>query len=171
MDGGGSIMNQGVHSVDALLWLMGPVDRIEHARFAARTHEIETEDTTQATLTFKNGAWGTILMTTSHYPVMPGMVHVAGTRGSAALARGRIEHWKFLTDAPYEPQEFGTPPEREVVVPDEAWAPANWCEDMVSALTRGTPVACDGLEGRRSVLVNQAIYECARTGKPVPVDG
>jgi hypothetical protein len=41
---------------------------------------------------------------------------------------------------------------------------------MVSALTKGTKMACDGLEGRRSVLVNQAIYECARSGKPVKVN-
>jgi hypothetical protein len=41
---------------------------------------------------------------------------------------------------------------------------------VVSALTRGTRVACDGLEGRRSVLINQAIYECARSGKPVAVN-
>ena len=169
MDGGGSIMNQGVHSVDALLWLMGEVDRIEYARFAVRTHDIETEDSTQAMLTFKNGAWGTILMTTSHYPVGPGMVHISGDRGSAVIQRGKLTHWQFLAGEPYEQKEFGTPPAREVVVPPEEWAPANWAEDVVSALTRGTKVACDGLEGRRSVLVNQAIYECARTGKPVTV--
>ena len=61
--------------------------------------------------------------------------------------------------------------EREVVLPPEEHAPANWCEDIVGALTKGTPVACDGLQGRRSVLVNQAIYECPRSGKPVRVDG
>ena len=170
MDGGGSIMNQGVHSVDVFLWLMGHVDRVEYARYAARTHEIETEDSTQALLTFKNGAWGTILMTTSHYPVIPGMVHVAGDRGSAVIQRGKIEHWKFITDQPYEQKEFGMPPEREVVIPVEENPPANWCEDVVSALTKGTKVACDGNEGRRSVLVNQAIYESARTGKPVTVN-
>ena len=83
---------------------------------------------------------------------------------------GSIGHWKFLTDETYEQKEFGTPPEREVNLPPEEDAPANWCEDMVSALTKGTTVACDGIEGRRSVLVNQAIYECARTGKPVTVE-
>jgi len=170
MDGGGSIMNQGVHSVDVFLWLMGKVDRIEYARYEARTHEIETEDSTQAILTFKDGAWGTILMTTSHYPSIRGQVHISGDRGSAVIQGGKIDHWKFLTDAPYEPKEFGTPPEREVVIPPEENAPANWCEDVVSALTKGTKVACDGIEGRRSVLVNQAIYECARTGKPVKIE-
>jgi len=62
------------------------------------------------------------------------------------------------------------PPEREVVIPVEENPPANWCEDVVSALIKGTKVACDGNEGRRSVLVNQAIYESARTGKPVTVN-
>jgi predicted dehydrogenase len=148
---------------------MGEVDRIEYARYAVRTHDIETEDSTQATLTFKNGAWGTILMTTSHYPSLPETVHVAGDRGSAVIRNGTIDHWKFITDQPYEQKEFGTPPERDVTVPPEDGAPANWCEDVVSALTKGTKVACDGMEARRSVLVNQAIYECARTGKPVTV--
>jgi UDP-N-acetyl-2-amino-2-deoxyglucuronate dehydrogenase len=170
LDGGGSIMNQGVHSVDALLWLMGAVERVEFARYAARTHKIETEDTTQALITFKSGAWGTILMTTSHYPVMSGMVHVAGSRGSAVIDKGKITHWQFLSDEPYQQKEFGTPPSREVVIPAEENAPANWCEDVVSALTRGTRVACDGYGGRRSVLVNQAIYESARTGKSVTLD-
>ena len=174
LDGGGSIMNQGVHSVDAFLWLMAAggsrVERIEYARYEARTHEIETEDSTQAVLTFKDGAWGTVLMTTSHYPSIRGTVHISGTRGSAVIQGGSIGHWKFLTDEPYEQKEFGTPPEREVNLPPEENAPANWCEDMVSTLTKGTAVACDGYEGRRSVLVNQAIYECARTGKPVKVE-
>jgi predicted dehydrogenase len=170
LDGGGSIMNQGVHSVDVLLWLMGEVERIEAARFAARTHRIETEDSTQALLTFKNGAWGTILMTTSHYPVIPGMIHIAGDRGSAVIQRGTLTHWQFLADGPFEEREFGTPPAREVVIPPEVDPPANWCEDVVGAITRGTPVACDGLQGRRSVLVNQAIYEAARTGKGVAVE-
>ena len=169
LDGGGSIMNQGVHSVDVLLWLMGPVESVEYARFAARTHRIETEDSTQAALTFKNGAWGTILMTTSHYPGLPGTVHISGDRGSALVRGGKIEHWKFLGEVAEE-REFGTPPSREVTIPPEENAPANWCEDVVSALTKGTKVACDGLQGRRSVLVNQAIYEAARTGHRVVVD-
>ena len=66
--------------------------------------------------------------------------------------------------------EFGMPPEREVVIPPEENPPANWCEDVVSALTKGTKVACDGVEGRRSVLVNMAIYESARIGKPVKIE-
>jgi hypothetical protein len=57
-----------------------------------------------------------------------------------------------------------------VVIPPEEHGPANWCEDMVGALTRGTGVACDGHQGRRSVLFNQAIYECARSGKPVRIE-
>ncbi len=170
MDGGGSIMNQGVHSIDVLLWLMGEVERVEYARFAVRTHDIETEDSTQAMLTFKNGGWGTVLMTTSHYPSVADSIHIAGDRGSAVIEGGKIAHWKFITDQPYEQKEFGTPPEREVTIPPEENAPANWCEDVVSALTRGTPVACDGHQARRSVLVNMAIYESARTGKPVTLN-
>ena len=57
-----------------------------------------------------------------------------------------------------------------MVVPPEEHAPANWREDMVSALTKGTCVACDGLQGRAARCRSaEAVYECARDGKPVRV--
>ena len=165
MDGGGSLMNQGVHSVDLLSWFMGPVERVEYARSAALTHRIETEDATQAMLAFANGAWGTILMTTSHYPAQPAIVHVAGEQGSAILAEGELT--ARILDAGTAETEFGTPPGHDLSLPPESDPPRNWAEDVVTALTKGTQVACDMYEGRRSVALNCAIYEAARTRKSV----
>ncbi|HEX5416560.1 MAG TPA: Gfo/Idh/MocA family oxidoreductase [Chloroflexota bacterium] len=158
MDGGGSVMNQGVHYVDALLWLMGPVDRVEYARSAVLAHQIETEDATQAVLTFKNGAWGTIETTTTHYPSLPTAIEIHGTGGSAVRIEDEPIAWKFVDESGQE---------RTYEPPSEEWAPSDVAADVVSALTRGTAVACDGVEGRRSVALITAIYEAARTGKSV----
>ena len=64
LDGGGALMNQGVHTVDLLLWLFGPVARV-FARTAAALHGIEVEDTAVAVIEFASGALGTIEATTA----------------------------------------------------------------------------------------------------------
>jgi len=158
MDGGGSLMNQGVHYVDALLWLMGPVERVEYARSAVLAHDIETEDATQALISFKSGAWGSIETTTTHYPSLPTTIEIHGTGGSAVRTDDALTVWKFM-------DENGQ--ERAYEPPAEGWAPSDVAADVVSALTRGTPVACDGLDGRRSIALITAIYEAARTGRSV----
>lgn len=161
MDGGGSAMNQGIHYVDALLWLVGPVERVEYARFGVLAHAIETEDATQAILTFKNGAWGIIETTTTHYPSLPTTLEIHGTGGSAVSANAKLTTWKFLDE---------TGQEREYEPAAEGLAPSDVIADVVSALSRGTRVACDGIEGRRSVALVTAIYEAARSGKSITVD-
>lgn len=168
LDGGGSLVNQGVHYVDMLLWMLGDVDRVEYARSAVRGHEIETEDATEAVLTFKNGAWGTIITTTSYVPGVPANIYLAGDRGSVMISEKDIRAWSFKADV-VDAKEFGKPPEREVVVPPEEGAPQHWAEDVVSALTKGTKVVCDGIEGRRTVALSAAIFEAARTRKSVKV--
>jgi UDP-N-acetyl-2-amino-2-deoxyglucuronate dehydrogenase len=168
LDGGGSLVNQGVHYVDTLLWMLGDVDRVEYARSAVRNHKIETEDNTEAALTFKNGAWGTIITTTCFVPGVPANIYLAGDRGSAMISEHDLHAWSFKADV-VDTKEFGKPPEREIVVADEVGAPKHWAEDVVSALTTGTKVVCSGSEGRRTVALSAAIFEAARTGKSVSV--
>jgi UDP-N-acetyl-2-amino-2-deoxyglucuronate dehydrogenase len=67
LDGGGALMNQGIHTVDLLLWLMGDVERV-YARAVTALHQIEVEDTIVATLEFASGAIGTLEAATSAYP-------------------------------------------------------------------------------------------------------
>src|ERR1700720_2257509 len=78
LDGGGALINQGVHTVDLLLWLLGDVVRV-HARTATLVHKIEVEDTAVATLEFSSGALGVFHATTAAYPGYPRFVEISGT--------------------------------------------------------------------------------------------
>src|SRR4029450_11634952 len=81
LDGGGALMNQGIHTVDILLWLFGPVRRVS-GRTATRVHAIEVEDPAAALLEFESGAFGTIRATTAAYPGFPRRLEVTGTKAS-----------------------------------------------------------------------------------------
>src|SRR5260221_11478492 len=84
LDGGGALMNQGIHTVDLLLWLFGPVRRV-YGRTAARLHEIEVEDTAVAVLEFENGALGTLEAATSAYPGYSRRLELSGSNGTLIL--------------------------------------------------------------------------------------
>src|SRR3984893_9079246 len=89
LDGGGALMNQGVHTVDLLLWLMGDVERVS-AKAITAIHDIEVEDTVVATLEFANGAIGTLEAATSVYPAYRRRVELTGSEGTIILEQDRI---------------------------------------------------------------------------------
>jgi predicted dehydrogenase len=141
LDGGGALMNQGIHTADILLWLFGPVRRVT-GRTANRLHKtIEVEDTAIAFLEFENGAFGTIQATTAAYPGYPRALTVTGTKGT-------VEHHE---------------PVRGAVVAD-ATPHGRIIEDFIDAIKTDRRPACDGLEGRRSVALIEAVYRSAASG-------
>ncbi|MFG1909685.1 Gfo/Idh/MocA family protein [Kribbella sp. NPDC048928] len=89
-DGGGALMNQGVHTVDLMLWFMGRPVSIQAQALRAAHHAIEVEDTVVATLTFENGAVGTLHATTAAFPGGRTRVSVHGTEGGAELEDDRL---------------------------------------------------------------------------------
>jgi len=90
LDGGGAAMNQGVHTIDLLLWMFGePVD--VSARTAVLAHDrIEVEDTLVATITFASGALAVIHATTAAYPNVGTRLQVHGSRGSAVIEEDQL---------------------------------------------------------------------------------
>jgi UDP-N-acetyl-2-amino-2-deoxyglucuronate dehydrogenase len=141
LDGGGVLMNQAIHTVDVLLWLLGPVARVS-GRVATRLHAIEVEDTASALLEFDSGALGTLEATTAAFPGFPRRLEISGTRGT-------LVH----EDPPRTAAVADATPHRRVF------------EDFIAAIRDdGTP-ACDAREGRRSVAVIEAIYRSARSGR------
>ena len=89
LDGGGALINQGIHTIDLLLWLLGDVVRVQ-ARTATLLHKIEAEDTAVATLEFASGALGIFHATTAAYPGYPRRVEISGTEGTVILEHDRI---------------------------------------------------------------------------------
>jgi predicted dehydrogenase len=88
LDGGGALVNQGVHTVDLLLWLLGDVRRV-FARAATALHRIEVEDTLVSTLEFAGGALATLEATTAAYPGYARQVEISGTEGTVVLEQDR----------------------------------------------------------------------------------
>jgi predicted dehydrogenase len=153
---GGSIANQGVHSVDLLQWFLGPVTSV-YGRIGTFAHQIETEDIAMAMLTFESGAWGLIHTTTCSVPEIGTTLEIGGDGGSLAWNDDKVVHWHSEADPSVTVDDFQVDPD----------LPGSIIEDMVSAITKGTKVAVDGYEGRKSVQIFNAVYESARTGNVV----
>jgi predicted dehydrogenase len=183
LDGGGALMNQAIHSIDLLQWLMGPV-RSVYALTGTLAHEMETEDTAVAVLRFANGALGTILGTTAAYPGVTSRIELFGDKGSAVIENDELGFQRLARDeGDAEPPRFGLPPvpgaDRpghllgEGVRTNPAALPANshtaQIADMARAVRDGGTPLVDGSEGRRAVDIILSIYASAGTGKEVVV--
>jgi UDP-N-acetyl-2-amino-2-deoxyglucuronate dehydrogenase len=163
LDGGGALMNQGVHTVDLLLWLLGDVTRAQ-ARTATVLHSIQSEDTATAILQFASGALGTLQATTAAYPGYPRRVEITGSQGTVILEHDRI----VAADLRVRPPDFGSdapvdtnPSASSAAVTDFRGHQAI-LEDFLRAIELdGTPL-CDGPQGRKSLALIEAIYRAAR---------
>jgi predicted dehydrogenase len=153
---GGSIANQGVHSVDLMQWILGPVSTV-YGRAGTVGHEIETEDQTMSLLTFESGAWGMIHTTTCSTPDLGTKWEIGGSGGSFAWSENKVSLWHSEANPESSIDDFYVDPN----------LPKSIIADMVSAVTEGTPVQCDGYEGRKSVAIIEAVYESSRTGQVV----
>ncbi len=170
LDGGGALMNQGVHTVDLLLWLWGDVVAVQ-AKMASSLHKIESEDTLVALLEFANGALGTLIATTSIFPGYPRRVELSGSEGTLAIEQDLLVRADLhKPDPSLIRNEAGdqNPSAASPTVSDIRGHKAA-LEDFLRAIeTNGQP-ACKGREGRRSVALVEAIYEAARSGTRVSV--
>lgn len=167
LDGGGALMNQGIHTVDLIQWLFGPVERVFGAT-ATRLHRIEVEDTAAAVLRFASGAIGTIETATSAFPGFARRLEVTGTEGTAILEHDRLDRVDLRSGERIECAESGdSSASATTAVVSDASAHQRVFEDFIRAIETNVRPACDGAEGRKSVALVQAIYESARTRTPV----
>jgi UDP-N-acetyl-2-amino-2-deoxyglucuronate dehydrogenase len=168
LDGGGALMNQGVHTVDLLLWLMGDVTRVS-AKVITASHKIEVEDTVVAMIEFASGAVGVLQVATSAYPGYQRRVEVTGSEGTIILEHDRIVAADLRTPVNElsKPSELNTNSSATSPTVSDVSGHRRILEDFLKAIeTNGQPV-CDGREGRRSVELVQAIYESSRTAQSV----
>ncbi len=174
LDGGGAVMNQGIHSVDLLIWLMGPVAEIT-AHTATLAHDrIEVEDVCVATLRFENGALGVIEATTAAYPGALKRIEIHGSAGSAVLEEEDITVWDFakktsadkaLLERMAGKTETGGGAADPTAIGHHGHT--ELFKDTLKAIKKGTSPLIDGPEARRSVEVILGIYKAAKTGRTV----
>jgi predicted dehydrogenase len=171
LDGGGALMNQGIHTVDLLLWLLGDVTRVQ-ARTATLLHQIESEDTALALLEFASGATGVLEASTATYPGYPRRVEITGTEGTVVLEHDRLVAADLHTPRP-ELLGGGGDANASASSPvvSDASGHQRLIEDFLRAIETGSRPACDGHEGRRSVELVEAIYRSARSLASEPVGG
>lgn len=171
LDGGGCLMNQGIHYVDVLQWLMGPVRSVV-ARTSTLLHEIEVEDVAMAVLRFESGAMGMLEAATVAYPGLTERLEVTGTNGTVVVERGETALRRLRDEADTGPR----PPAED----DWGWAraaaqPASISPrghaaqlgDMVAAIREDREPRVTGEDGRRPLEIVLAVYESSRTGGEV----
>src|SRR5205807_9803556 len=98
LDGGGALMNQAIHNVDLLLWLMGPVTHVNGFAATLAHERIQVEDTAVACLRFAHGALGIIEATTSVHPGLPKTIAVHGDHGTAVVEQEDVLRWDFTPE-------------------------------------------------------------------------
>jgi UDP-N-acetyl-2-amino-2-deoxyglucuronate dehydrogenase len=166
LDGGGALINQGIHTVDLLLWLLGDITRVS-ARTRTALHAIEVEDTAIAWLEFASGALGTLEATTAAYPGFPRRVELTGSEGTVFVENDRVVFQQLRNGVSDPlPQIDGGEDQTAATVSDVRGHRAV-LEDFLDSLATGAPPLCDGREGRRSVALVEAIYRSARTNQQV----
>jgi len=164
---GGVLTNQASHHIDMLLWIMGEVESVM-AKTARRLVNIEAEDTGVAILKFKNGALGIIEATTATRPKdLEGSISILGEKGSVEIGgffMNELKTWNFI-----EPDEMDIDIwDKFAKVPNEhGWNHTEFFKDVINSLRNNRKGLIDGLEGRKSVELINAIYESAETGKEV----
>ncbi len=177
-DGGGALMNQGIHGIDLLQWLMGGVATV-NGFAATRAHTgIEVEDVAVAALEFKSGALGVIEGTTGSWPGDRIRIEISGSRGSAILEDETIRAWRFQEASPEDEQILARFAPREGAKSGGASDPRAIDSeghrvqyvDFLGAIREDRAPRIDGAEARAAVSVITSIYRSARERHPVTVE-
>ncbi|MCY3765093.1 MAG: Gfo/Idh/MocA family oxidoreductase [Gemmatimonadetes bacterium] len=175
LDGGGALMNQGVHGVDLLLWLMGsPVESV-FARAEHKVRDIEVEDTAVANLRFKNGAYGALIGTTSCNPGEARRIELHGDRGTITVSGSSITRWASTVEEDGRAEDSEPPKEIEiegaVADPSDIGSSGHvfLVDDLVRAIREDREPYVTGESARGAVDLILAIYQSARSGREVEV--
>ena len=173
MDGGGSLMNQSVHTVDLMQWLMGDVESVT-SHMGIYNHDIKTEDTTASLIKFKSGAVATFVSTTCAYPGISTEIMLYGTGGSVEADADCLKTWK-MQDAEDEEAEEAAMLARYgggnlTAIPEDAarkFGHDHVVEDMIDAVLDGRDPQVMPADALKAVEIVCAVYESARTGETV----
>ncbi|MDQ3795066.1 MAG: Gfo/Idh/MocA family oxidoreductase [Actinomycetota bacterium] len=166
LDGGGALMNQSVHAIDLLQWILGPVESVcGYADTLA--HDIEAEDTASAALRFASRALGAIQGTTSAHEDSPLRIEIRGTEGSATLDGPRLTAWQPGHELEVlRPRDLEFLPEYQGDEP-LGIAHQRQLKEIFAALREGREPPIPGEEARKAVEIVLGIYQSAVSGERV----
>src|SRR5919107_762072 len=185
LDGGGVLINQAIHSIDLLQWLMGQVVEVTAYTGLIAHERIEVEDTAVAILKFTNGALGSIVATTAAYPGLTTRIAVHGDRGSAIIDDDELAYFHTAGEG-QEGEAYGAgggENQAEEVMEQYgeggggpgagadpgslSMAHRDQIQDFVEAVREGREPSVNVEDGRKPLAIILRIYESARTGGPV----
>jgi predicted dehydrogenase len=186
LDGGGALMNQAVHGIDMLLWLMGDVESV-FTYSGTFVRDIEVEDTSVSVVRFKNGAVGNIVGTTSVVPGQGCKTQIHGEKGSIVIGDGPLRcQIATLVKGTHKPEEIdlekklapkkakkkaGAAKDSEGVANDpkalSVRGHAIQINDFCKAIRGNRDPMVPGTEARKAVELILAIYKSWKTGKEV----
>jgi UDP-N-acetyl-2-amino-2-deoxyglucuronate dehydrogenase len=163
LDGGGALMNQAIHYVDLLQWLMGPVTSLR-GHIATQNHDIEVEDCATAALHFESGALGTFQGSTCTYRGLPARIEVHGERGNVVMEDDRILLWDI--EGEEREERSGTTNTGSSAHPGSGLETAHDAHveqigDMLAAIEEEREPRLNGEEARKAVEIILAIYQSA----------
>ena len=177
MDGGGSLINQSIHTLDIMQWLMGDVESVT-SEMRIYNHDIDTEDLTASIIRFTNGATATFVSTTCAYPGISTEIMIYGTNGGIEADGDMIRSWKFKT----EDGELDEEKEEQMLArygsgngrasrhePNTLYGHRYVVEDMIRAVLDDREPSVTAREAMKSLRIVEAIYESAKTGKTVKI--
>lgn len=183
-EGGGVLVNQAPHQLDLLLWYMGDIDEVYGIWRNLNHPYIEVEDTAVAVIKFKNGGIGNVLVSNSQNPALYGKVQIHGDNGATVSVQTDggamfIAGVSSITEPPYN--DLWT-------VPNEGAQLSRWqgedrddfnrqdsmyyyhqvqINDFLSSIIENRPSLIDGLAGRKTVELIEAIYRSTESNQPV----
>ncbi len=170
-EGGGALINQAIHQVDILLWLIAPVTEVCAMWQLAALHKIESEDVIGALMRYRNGAQGVLQSSTAFWPGYTERLEIHGTKGTAIISSGKLTTWDvqdYEGEPPPKPKEIAsasadpmaidlTPFERQFT-------------DFGNAIREGRKPSCSGEDGYRALQLVLAIYQSCREGRKIVIE-
>lgn len=173
-EGGGALINQAIHQVDVLQYLMGPVASVFGMWEIGARHKIESEDLVNALLEYESGAKGVVQASTAMWPGYIERIEIHGTKGSAIISGDRLTAWDVLDD------EEANRLDRAPIASDVASGASDpmaisltpferQFQDFADAIRLKREPLVDGTEGYRALAIVLGVYKSCREQKPIVV--
>jgi len=163
VDGGGALINQGIHTLDLLCWILGRPATVSAQAGALAHHDIDVEDTVAATVTFASGAIATVLATTAAYPGLTARLQIHGSGGSAIIDDDRLVYAHTTDGLLKIPADPGPPSGQAGLV----HALSRQWNDFVRSIDTGSAASVGIADAVRTLELVTSIYASAQTKQTV----